>query len=70
MSFKVFAKMAGIPRKTLRMHVHSDPNQRVSIGSAAERQSLVKPNAQQFFVEAIRRQDRGNDGQLSREAVD
>jgi hypothetical protein len=70
MSFKTFARTMGISRKTLWMHVHPDPNQRVSIGSAGGRQSLVKQNAQQFVVDVIRRHDRGNDGLSSREAVD
>jgi hypothetical protein len=42
MSFKIFASTMGISRKTLWMHVHPDPNQRVSIGSAGGRQSSIK----------------------------
>jgi hypothetical protein len=70
MSFRTFAKTMGISRKTLWMHIHPDLNQRVSIGSVAGSQSLIKQNAQQFVVDVIRRHDRGNDCLSSRGAID
>jgi hypothetical protein len=70
MSFKAFAKMTGIPRATLLMHVHWDPQKRLGINSSAGRPSVLKPKAQQFVVDFIRRRDRGNDGLTYRAAVD